>query len=400
MLTIGIMLGLVGGAFLVYKIFLPPSLHNGEFDRAVVDVGKVIKSVTAEGTVSPENEVFILSPASSIIKYIHVEPGSHVRRGEVILVLDPEPIEEEIEGITDQLGMKQNNLQKTRLNARNTKIDLDYNVEVKKLKIVSLKSQLEDEKQLLEVGGISPAKYEKTEQELVLAEKDLEMIQEKNSIRLQQLETEEEGLQIQIVIQQKELNAKQELLNKMIVRAPSDGIILAVEAKEGEKVNQDRLLLTLSDLTTYKITCRIGEEHSDHVKTGGKVYALINDEKLPGQVGRISPMITDDKVEFNVYLQQSSHEQLKPNLHLELMVVTSEQDSVLRIARGPVFERGTRHEVFVIKSGTAYRQEVQTGLKGRDYVVIKSGLAEGDRVIISDVVASFRRINELEIRKK
>ena len=59
-----------------------------------------------------------------------------------------------------------------------------------------MKSDLADQGQLLEVGSMSPAKFEKSKQELTLANKELEMIQLKNSIRLQQLEVEERGLEL------------------------------------------------------------------------------------------------------------------------------------------------------------------------------------------------------------
>ena len=180
--------------YVVYRFFLPSTLNPGEFEIAVVERGTVIESIAAEGVVEPGSEVLILSPASSIITRIVREAGSHVNTGEAILFLDPTPIQEDIERIEDQLQVKQNNLRKNRLNARSIKVDLDYNVEVKNLTIASLKSELVDQEQLLEVGGISPARYERTKQELTLAEKDLEMLMEKNSIRLQQLETEEEGL--------------------------------------------------------------------------------------------------------------------------------------------------------------------------------------------------------------
>ena len=397
-IAITILVVVVLAGLVIYKLLLSPALRHGELEIAVVDIGKVVSSIPAEGTVSPENEVFILSPASSVIQHIHVEPGSHVRRGEVILVLDPAPIEEEATRFEDQLEVIQNNLQKTRLNARNTRIDLEYNVEVKKLAIASLKSELADQEQLLQVGGISPAAFDRTKQELVLAEKDLAMIQEKNSIRLEQLVAEEQGLMIQIEIQQKALDATRELLNQMIVRAPSDGIILAVDAREGEKVNKDRLLLTLSDLTTFKISCSINEKNSGLIKTGGKVYALVDEEQLPGQIGRISPVIDQDMVDFNVYLNQSSHEKLKPNLNLSLLVVKSEKDSVLRIRRGPVFSKdGSNHETFVIRSGTAVRRIVETGLAGDEYIEIISGLSEGEQVIISEIT-SFRRLSEIDIK--
>ena len=386
-------------AFLGYRLLSSPGLKAGEYETAIVDSGTVILSVPASGTVSPENEVFILSPASTIIKHIHIEPGSHVRKGEVIMVMDPESVESEIDKLQDQLEVKKNTLEKTRLSARNTKIDLDYDVEVKKLRIASLKSDIADQEQLLEVGGISPAKFEKTKQELVLAEKDLERIQDKNSIRLEQLAADEEGLKIQIGIQEKELQAQRELLGDMIVRAPSDGIVLAVSARAGERVNKDRLLVTLSDLTTFKIVCHIDEEHSDILETGGKIYAVAGDEWLPGQIGRISPVIEDNKVEFNAYLEQSNHEVLRPNLNLDLLVVREEHEGVLRVSNGPVFSRGNLHDVFVIRSGTAVRRTVQTGMKGSRYVEIIKGLSPGDEIITSDI-AIFRRANEIDLRNK
>ena len=98
-----------------------------------------------------------------------------------------------------------NNLEKNRLNAESIKADLSYNAETKKLKISSIKSTLVDQKQLLEVGGISQAKYDATKQELVLAEKELNLVKQKNAIKLAQLEAEEKGLILQIEMQQKEL---------------------------------------------------------------------------------------------------------------------------------------------------------------------------------------------------
>ncbi len=382
--------------YVVYRFFLPTALNPGEFDSTVVERGTVIESIAAEGVVEPGSEVLILSPASSIITRIVREAGSHVNAGEAILYLDPKPIQEDIERIEDQLQVKQNNLRKNRLNARSIKVDLDYNVEVKNLTIASLKSELVDQEQLLEVGGISPARYERTKQELTLAEKDLEMLMEKNSIRLQQLETEEEGLLLEIQIQEKELAGKVELLDKMAVRAPSGGIVLSINAKEGEKVNTDRLLVTLSDLSSFKIKATINDEYSGVVKTGKEVIALIDHEMLNGKVGNIHPVIVDNKLVFDVYLDRSHHEKLISNMQVDLQVVNARKDSVLRIENGPAFSRNEKQEVFAIRGQMAVRQEIVTGLIGNDYMEVISGVAEGERLIKSDI-SPFKHMKEVEI---
>ncbi len=372
------------------------TVSEGEFEVAEVDVGQVVSTLPAEGRVEPESEVLILSPASSIIQKIVKDVGSKVEAGEAIMILDPTPIQEEIDKLKDQLEVKKNNLRKNQLNARSTRVDLDYNVEVKKLRIASLKSELADQKQLLEVGGISPAKYEKTKQELALAEKDLETIRSRNSIRLQQLQTQEEGLKLQIEIQEKELAYKEKLLKKMIIRAPSDGIILSIEGKVGEKVNRDKLLVKMSNLSNFKIHATTDEDYSEHVRTGRPVIIRLDGEDLSGQVGNVSPVISDKKVEFDVYLVESNHWKLRPNLSVPLRIVREQADSVLRIRKGPVFQRSYNHSLYRVEGDVAVRQNVTTGLRGDEYIEITSGASPGDRLIISDITL-FRNKEQVEL---
>ena len=371
--------------------------QNEDVQVAYVDIGQVIQSFKGEGVVEPKSEVIILSPASSIIKDITKEVGSHVNAGEPIIFLDPSPIQIEVDNIRDQLEMKNNSLTKNKLNARSTKVDLSYNVQVKNLRIASLKSDLTDQEQLLEVGGISPAKFEKTKQELELAEQDLEMLKEKNSIKLQQLEADEEGLRLQIEMQEKILAAQEDALSKMIIRAPSAGIILSIQGKVGEKVKTDQLLIEMSDLTNFKIRGSVEDDFAENIKTGTSVYVGIDNMKLKGMVGTVDPVIRDRKIGFDVNLHESNHYKLRPNRSVSLEIVYAERDSVLRLPNGPVFGKGKEHELFVLSPGGARVVEVRTGLETPEYVEIIEGLAEGDRVVIS-VVSSIEDLKEMEIK--
>ena len=383
-------------AFRKLALFAPPSINLSQYRTAEVDIGSVFSTVDAEGVVVPQSEVLLLSPASSIIKQIAQVPGSHVNAYQTILRLDPQPIQDEINNIEDQLEVKRNNLHRNRLNARSTRLDLDYNVEMKKLRIASLKSEVADQEELLEVGGISPAKFDKTKQELTLAEKELEMILSKNSIRLKQLEAEEEGLKLQIEIQEKELATKQENLSRTTVRAPSAGIIMSINGKEGEKVNRDQLLVRLSDLSSFKINGTVAEEHAALLKTGNTVFAIVDREKLVGQIANISPEVQGSKISFDVYLENSDHEKLLANMQVPLMVVRRMKEGVPRIQNGDGLGKGRRSEVYVIEGTKAVRKVVNYGMRGLDYSVISSGIQVGDKVIISDVSA-FRGRPEIAI---
>ena len=158
---------------------MPKAIKVGDCILLTVGEGVVFEPIIASGTVESENEVLIRCPYTSIVKKIYKEPGSHVQKGDAILMMEDELIKEEIDKIKDQLDLKRNALEKNKLNEFSTTVDLNYSEEVKKLNINSLKTQLADEGQLLEVGGISPAKIEKTKEEISLAEKDLLMLKQK-----------------------------------------------------------------------------------------------------------------------------------------------------------------------------------------------------------------------------
>lgn len=387
---------IIFSAYYTYRHFTPRRIVPGGFTTGIVDTGTVMRTADAQGIVVPENEVFLRAYSGGVIKKIINSPGSHIKSGDIILLMETEQIEKDIENSEDQLAVMKNNLWKNRLNDKSTRVDLDYNTEMKKLRITSLKSDLTDQEQLLEVGGISPAKIEKTRQELVIAEKELETTQQKNSIRLKQLDAEEEGLLLQIAMKEKEIEEKKETLRKMTVRASSNGIVLNIYGKEGEKVNSGELLVQISNMTSFKINASIDEDFADIVKTGGEVLAQLNKEYLGGKIGRVLPVIENNKVNFEVFLEENSHPDLIPNMKIELKVINARKDSVLRVHSGPAFSDSEKQFAYFVKGDKAIRKEIKTGLKGTDYMEIISGASNGDVIITSDI-SSLRHNKEVDI---
>jgi len=392
-----IVLIVVVACLYLFQLVGNSTLINGEYETSTVDRGMVYTNEETTGIVKPANEVIILCPGSSVIKKISKNPGSYVFTGETILTLDPEPVESQIEKLSDQLNIMQNDLDKNRLNARGIQVDLDFDLQVKKLRITSLKSDLESEEELLKVGGISPAKVDKTKQELTLAEQDLKTTKEKNSIRLKQLEIEEAGILLKIDIQKKELERNHELLKKMIVRAPSSGIILTMQGSEGEKVNTDVLLVRMSDLSVLKIRASIEIKKVGIIKTGGIVYAIVENEKVLGTIGDIKPLANDEKIEFDVFLDENKHSKLIPNQKVEILIVTEQAANVLRLKRGDLITKNKKQYVYVLGQDKAVRRRIEAGLSDMEYIEVLSGLQEGERVIIS-ASAAFRHMKEINIK--
>jgi HlyD family secretion protein len=379
---------------------MPKAVSLSDCITLTVHQGDIYEPIVATGTVEAENEVLIRSPYTSIVKQIYKEPGSRVQKGDVILMMEDEFIKDEIDKIKDQLDLKRNSLEKNKLSEFSTNIDLNYSEEVKKLNVTSLKTQLADEEQLLEVGGISPAKIEKTKQEIALAEKDLMMLKQKNAIRLKQLKAEEQGLNLGIKIQEKELEEKMNRMNQMRVLAPSSGIILSISNKVGEKVNTDNILVRMSDLSTFKIAGAVEDKVADYIKTGKKVYAIIDSERLPGNIGNVTPVVANNQILFNVHLEQKNHPKLISNQQIILWVVRKEFSNVLIIKNINLFDKEVPGVMYVLKNGEATRHEVKTGIKNPDQIQVLSGLEAGDTIIVPKRgIVAFHNANSVVINK-
>jgi HlyD family secretion protein len=394
---IALLIVLVVAVFAWFSGWLFPSVTGtNNFETEIVERGPVLLSINATGVVDSENEVLILSPGPAIIQSIYAEPGSRVKKDQLIMQLNTDGVKDDIEKIKDQIEVRKNNLERTRLNSQSTRLDLEYNEEVKKLRIASLKSQLTDQEQLLEVGGISPARIDQTKQEITLADKDLETLVEKNLIRLKQLESEEKGLLLQIRMQEKELEEKEQLIQRMSIRAPSSGIILSMSGREGEKIGNDNLLVRMSDLSSFKIIGSIQEQHAHLLKTGTRVQVKIDDEQLEGTVGNITPMVENNKIQFNVHLKESSHPKLIANQQVEIQIISSLTEDALRIKKFPGSEESQLHKLFVIDGNKAVKKEFTLGIIGNTYCEILSGLSEGD-VVVTEGLHSFSHLDEIEI---
>ncbi len=379
---------------------MPKVIHASDCILLTVERGNIVEPIEATGTVESENEVLIRSPYTSILKKIYKEPGSRVQRGDAILMLEDEAIKEEIDKIKDQLELKHNTLEKNKLNEYSTTVDLNYSEEAKKLNISSLKTQLADELQLLDVGGISPARIEKTKEEIALAEKELVMLKQRNAIRLKQLNAEEQGLNIGIKIQQKDLDDKVNTLNQMRVVAPSDGIVLSISNKVGEKINIDNVLVRMSDLTTFKISGSVDDKLADYIKTGRVVYAVIDSERLPGRIGNVTPVVENNKILFNVHLEQKNHPKLIPNQRLALWVVKDEALNTLVFKNLNLFEKEVPGVVYVLKKGEAIRHEISTGIVNIDLIQVLSGVEAGDTIVVPKKGNSvFRNVESVVINK-
>ena len=127
------------------------------------------------------------------------------------------------------------------------------------------------------------------------------------------------------------------------------------------------------------------DDYSEQVKTGTRVYVVMDSDTLSGVVGTVNPVIRDRMIEFDVNLQESNHYKLRPNLDVHLDIVREERDSVLRIPESPILGRGETHRVYVLQNGEAQERLIRTGLRTDTWVEVQEGLSEGEQVVMSHI---------------
>ena len=370
--------------YLIYTS-IEPDLKRSQIKIAKVERGNLFSSVSASGLVEAEYMNTILAPFSGKIIEIRKPSGSKIKKGDTILILDQIPVKEQLENLEDQLKLNLNTYHQTQLNAATQQFEQEHQLEVKKMKIIDLETIVKEEAQLLEVGGISEEKIRNTKQQLELAKKELELASRQNKIRIEKLAAEQEALDLSIQIKRRELGRGKQLFDAAFVIAPDNGIIITIRGREGQTLSTGQEMVCISDLSTFKLTGKIADSNAEKLHTDGKVIAINNNTRLEGTIGNIRPEVENGMIKFDVFLKQNNHPDLRPNLSMELQVITAEKSNVLRLPDGAFFDGSKQLDVLRVDGDKAYKTRVQTGLNNFEFVEIVSGLNDGDEVIISDV---------------
>ena len=111
--------------------------------------------------------------------------------------------------------------------------------------------------------------------------------------------------------------------------------------------------------------------------------------KISGTIGNINPVLEDDKIHFDVFLDNAQNERLKINQKVKLFIVIEEKQHVLRVEKGDYFQT-SRNQCNVMIGSEVFTKEIETGLTGFEFMEIRSGLDSGDMVINSHFVRSRR----------
>ncbi len=123
----------------------------------------------------------------------------------------------------------------------------------------------------------------------------------------------------------------------------------------------------------------------------------INETDIRGTVVNVYPSVQNGIVSFDVQLDERNNKLLRPNLKVDVYLVTAIHNNIMRVANGPAFRGSSPQDIFVLKDGKAERRTVHTGMSNFDYVEIKDNVKPGDVIIISDM-KDYKNSKEIVIK--
>jgi HlyD family secretion protein len=118
---------------------------------------------------------------------------------------------------------------------------------------------------------------------------------------------------------------------------------------------------------------------------------------LPGTLAKIHPKVENGIVRFEVALKHADHPVLRPNLRVEVHVISERREGTLTVRRGSVVTIEGGQALFRVRGGEASRRSVKLGITNFERTEILEGLEEGDEVILSDM-SDYANRKEIRIR--
>lgn len=322
---------------------------------AKVTSGTAYKAVPGSVIVQAEYEMELKSEVGGRVVRSELDPGKHVKVGEVLAQLDPGDLALEIEGIQDKYE------------AEKRRIAIGSAIF---LQLQSERETLENYERLTKSGNYPEAELIKQRRLVQRTEQSLELEKVANQQLLDNYDNT--------------LKVKQRQLEKMTITAPFDGVVSAVMARPGDLISPSYPIATLIS-TSRTVEAKISEENFADLRIGQKASVRF----LPygvmiydAAITKILPTSDPETQRYIVHLDvKIEPEKLVPGITGEVTIVVGERQAKANVPRRALFG----NNLYVVKNGSAELREVEIGYTSLTTVEIIKGVETGEEVIIDEI---------------
>ena len=190
-------------------------------------------------------------------------------------------------------------------------------------------------------------------------------------------------------ISEKQINAPETSgVPHITLYASATGSVVERKVTQGQYVNAGDTLFTVADLSTVWIKADVYEDQLAQIRRGQEVEITadsVPNRTLHGHVDFIEPAANPQTRTVPVHVHVANPGmRLLPGMFVNASFVNQAAAESLVVPRSAVLDTGTRKIVYVAKpDGVFEAREVALGTPSDDLFPVTSGLARGDKVVLS-----------------
>jgi RND family efflux transporter MFP subunit len=315
----------------------------------------------AAGTVRAANTAVLAAQLAGTVHEIRVKAGDHVRRGQLLAVLDDRGAQAQVQGA--DAGVNE---------------ALQGEAEVNQaLKAATADRQFAEVtfnryKGLLAKNSLSRQEYDAAEaryQAALANERALEAKRQQVLARQQQARSQQ--------------SSAQTYLSYAHILSPFDGMVTAKNVDVGTVVMPGTVVLAVEDTSRYRLEASLPEEHLASTTVGDSVTVSIGRGQFNGNVAEIVPSADTTSHTFLVKIDLPPNCKCHSGDYARASFVIGDTKRLV-VPIPAVIEHGELQGVFVVRpDSTVEYRLVKTGRTFGDQIEILSGLDQGDKVAVS-----------------
>ncbi len=375
---------------------------NVEVER--ITISQVNKNTFQEfipvnGTVQPIATIFLDALEGGRVEEKYVEDGTVVEKGQPIMRLSNTDLELSLANQETAVFQVLTQMQNTKNNAvQNSIMQLNQKAEVDNAlaearRIYELNQKLFAEKLL----AAQEFKSSENNYQFQLNRKKLsKRILSQDSISMQQQLAQMEETYSRM---QNTLELMRRKVDDLIVRAPRDGQLTALDAEIGQSINKGARLGQIDVMSGFKVQADIDEHYISRVFIGQTAETTVAGKTFPLVIKKVYSQVRNGRFQVDMAFDGETPEGIRRGQTLQIRLALSDETQAVLLAKGGFYQQTGGNWVFKVSDdgSTAYRTEVQLGRQNPEYYEVLSGLEPGDEVVTSSY-ENYKDMQELVLK--
>jgi len=250
-----------------------------------------------------------------------------------------------------------------------------------------------------------PKEVEKLLSDYTEAGRELERTYARCRSKLAQAQAKLESAEATYSLQKELLEKWRKQLEACTIKAPAPGQVVYSSSmmdrwerrrypiEVGAEIRERQKIISIPDTSRMKIEIKIHEMWVDKVQPGQKAKITITafpDKTFTGKVLKKAPLAAPEEwlnPDLKVYATDVSidgtHDFIKTGMSAKVEVTIDELKDVISVPIQAVLNIRGKKVCFVLNKSAPEQRQVETGAFNDSFVEIKSGLAEGDKVLLN-----------------